>query len=320
MPELPQASVIVCTRNRAPTLVRAAEALLALDYPRDRWELVVVDNGSTDATAQVVAELAAAQPGLVRIVNEPRAGLSIARNTGFHAARGEVIAFADDDAFPTVGWLRALVEALLAEGALVAGGPVEPAFEGELPAWFDDLYLPYLAAWDRGDQVHALHYNDYPRGNNMALRREVFARFGEFSPHLGRTGRSLLSCEETELCLRVERGGGRIVYAPGARIRHLTVTERITPKWLARRFFAQGRSEAILEWQHAGWRGLRTGWLRWLRICRHVASLAREDPLFARCQRRALLGHSIGFLTAPISVPRYRPEGQAADWLPTATL
>jgi glucosyl-dolichyl phosphate glucuronosyltransferase len=319
MSKLPFVSVVVCTRNRSRTLAESSAALLAIDYPPDRWEVVIVDNHSTDDTLAVAHEIARGRPDLVRVFEEPEIGLSATRNAGIRRARGEIIAFADDDAFPEREWLRALVEALLQENVLVAGGPVEPWFQGELPSWFGDRFLPYLAAWDRGTEAHPLTYNEYPRGNNIAFRRTVFEHFGDFSLQLGRAGASLLSCEETELCLRVERGGGRILYAPKARIRHLTATGRITPDWLAQRFFAQGRSEAIVEWRHGGWRGLGRGWLRWCRMSLQAARQRHVRPdgrIYARCVRHALAGHSCGVIGAPLRVPRYRPAHGGADWLP----
>ena len=319
MNDLPFVSVIVCTRNRARILERSAASLLAIDYPPERWEVLIVDNRSTDDTLAVAHEIARGHPDLVRVIEEREIGLSATRNTGIRNARGEIIAFIDDDAFPESGWLRALVEVLQQDNALVAGGPVEPWFQGELPSWFGDRYLPYLAAWDLGTEVHSLSYNEYPRGNNIAFRRTVFERYGDFSRHLGRTGSSLLSCEETEVCLRVERGGDRILYAPGARIRHLTVTDRLTPEWLSRRFFAQGRSEAIVEWRHAGWRGLSRGWLHWSRMVveamlqrRHLS----DGRIYLGCLRNALAGYVWGILTAPLAVPRYRPAHGDSEWLP----
>jgi len=320
MSDLPLASVVVCTRNRSRKLAQCGAALRAIDYPADRWELLIVDNGSTDDTLAVARSLAQGNPVRVQVVEESRPGISAARNAGVRLARGEIVAFTDDDALPSPGWLRELVEALGREDAAVAGGPVVPSFDGELPAWFSDRFLPYLSAWDRGPEVHPLTYNDYPRGANMAFRRGVFQSYGDFSLDLGRQGGSLLSCEETEICLRVERGGDRIVYVPGALVRHLTATERITPRWLARRFFAQGRSEAIVEWRHAGWRGLRRGWLRW----RRMAVRARQDrgrqsdgALYARCVRSALLGYSRAVTTAPLRVARYLPaRGADHEWWP----
>jgi glycosyltransferase involved in cell wall biosynthesis len=319
MTPAPTVSVVVSTRNRARTLAQSSAALLAVDYPPGQWEVLIVDNRSTDQTQQVAQEIARGRSDFVRVVMEPQVGLSAARNAGVRHARGEIVAFLDDDAFPDATWLVALVGAMSESGALVAGGPVEPWFEGELPAWFGDRYLPYLAAWDRGAETHSLTYNDYPRGANMAFRRTVFDDFGTFSLHLGRSHTSLLSCEEVELCLRVERSGGRILYAPKARVRHLLEAGRITPRWLARRFYAQGRSEAIVEWQHGGWRGLRRGWLRWLRMTVEAARGTNQpsDPIYARCHRRALAGYSHGALSAPASVPRYRPPGhRSPEWLP----
>jgi len=310
--------VVVCTHNRSTYLRQACEAILAVDYPSDRFELLVVDNASTDDTPQVAAQVARQRPDAVRVVNAPVLGLSSARNTGVKHARGEVIVFVDDDAFPGPGWLRALAGALSEDGVLVAGGPVEPIFEGELPSWFSERFLAYLSAWEIGPEVRRLTYNEYPRGNNIGFRREVFERFGTFSTHLGRKGRSLLSCEETEMCLRVERGGGTILYVPDARIRHITPTDRLTPEWLARRFSAQARSEAIIEWRHGGFKGLRQGWLRWKEFAKHAElyPVGAFEAIYLQCMQRALRGYSRGSLTAALTVPRYRAPRGTPKWLP----
>ena len=321
MSELPFVSVVVCTRNRAQILAQSSEALLALDYPPGRWEVLIVDNGSTDDTLEVAQGIARSRPELVRVIEERELGLSASRNAGVRQARGEIIAFADDDSFPEAAWLRALVEVLAGEtDALVVGGPVEPWIQGELPPWFGDRYMAFLTAWDKGPELQQLTYNDYPRGANIAFRREVFERFGSFSTDLGYKGNSLVSCDEIEICLRVERGGGRIFYVPGARVRHLTGADRVTPLWLARRFEGQAQSEAILDWQHAGWSGLRQGW-RW--FARHAWSAVRQrrvppdGTIFARCWRHALWGYSLGLLRAPLTIARYRPpHGESAEWLP----
>jgi hypothetical protein len=201
----------------------------------------------------------------------------------------------------------------------VAGGPVEPLFDAPPPAWLGERFRPYLGAWDRGSEVHPLTYNEYPRGGNMAFRRRVFEEFGDFSPHLGLRGRSRLACEEVELCLRVERGGGRIAYVPAAGVRHLTKTQRITERWLHQRFFAQGASEAIIEWRHGGFRGLRQGWRRWQRFyLRELVDRRQpaDGPSMRRCLGYALAGHTRSLLLAPLTVPRYRPPAgmEVAAW------
>jgi glycosyltransferase involved in cell wall biosynthesis len=305
---VPRVSVVVCTRNRSSRLGDASAALLAVTPPAGGFEVVIVDNASTDDTRAVADRVQRDAGHLVRVVEERTIGLSAARNRGIAESRGELIAFLDDDAFPNPLWLEALATALGGDRVLCAGGPVEPLVEGELPEWFQGRFLPYLTVWDLGDEATELRYNEYPRGANMAFRREAFDRFGGFSPHLGRSGRSLLSCEETELCLRLERGGFRTVYAPEARVRHSTPVDRLTPAWMERRFAAQGRSEAIIAWMHGGLRGIARG------LVDHRSRAREADrqrcavgELFAQCQRRALRGYIAGVATAPFGIPRYRP-------------
>lgn len=314
----PAISVVVCTRNRSILLGDACGALLAVEPPAGGWEVVIVDNGSTDDTPEVADGVRRGAPDRVRVVQEPVIGLSAARNRGIAESCGEVIAFLDDDAFPVARWLTALTEAFGDENVMCAGGPVEPQLEGELPGWFTGRFLPYLTVWDLGPDPVDLRYNEFPRGANIAFRSSAFGRFGGFSPRLGRSGRSLLSCEEIEVCLRLERGGYRTVYAPAARVRHVTPVDRLTPGWMERRFAAQGRSEAIIDWMHGGLRGLARGLAAHRGRARDGApGQDAADELFARCQRRALRGYALGAATAPLTVRRYRPpdpEVSLAPW------
>jgi glycosyltransferase involved in cell wall biosynthesis len=305
------ASVVVCTRNRGELVLGTCAAALGLEAPEGGYEVLVVDNGSTDGSLEEMQEVARRHPGRMRVVEEPTPGLSRARNLGLREARGELVLFLDDDALPGASWLAAMHEALTRENVLAAGGPVEPIFSDPLPAWLDQRFLPYLSAWDLGREPVALHYNEYPRGANIGFRREAFERFGEFLPQLGRRGRSLRSCEEIELCLRLERAGAKVLYEPAAPVRHHVDTARLTPEWMAARFAAQGFSEALLEWRHAGLRGLRQGIRRARRNT--MARRAGESPsesVLRLCTRRALRGYLAGALVAPVSVPRYRRDRQ----------
>ena len=170
--------------------------------------------------------------------------------------------------------------------------------------------LGYLSAWNRGSVEVECTWNEYPRGTNIAFRREAFERFGAFDPELGRAGGSLLSGEEIELCLRIERGGGKIVYVPQSRVRHAVGAERLTPDWMLARVEAGGYGQAIIEWRHHGWLGLARGLAR---HGRNALSSVRatggrqSDALFARCQRRGLVGYSIGAARAVRTLARYSP-------------
>jgi glycosyltransferase involved in cell wall biosynthesis len=316
----PRVSVIVCTRNRSKLLEEACESMLEMEAPGSEWELLIVDNDSTDDTLELARGIERTHPERVRVMIEKEVGLSATRNAGIGAARGEILAFLDDDAFPARDWLSGIADALSEPQILCAGGPVEPLFQGELPEWLDDRFLPYLTVWDKGPETLPLQYNEYPRGANIAYRRAAFERFGLFSPHLGRKGRSLTSCEEIEHCLRIERGGGRIVYTPAARIRHWVDASRITPEWMEKRFAAQGRSEAIIHYQHAGHRGLRKGLRVYLTNAKNTPEGTSEaDRLYRRCTRATLRAFFLACIDVPFRIPRYKPlpeSGPPKPWLP----
>lgn len=306
----PAATVVVCTRNRGGELAAALATLTGHAALAD-WELLVVDNASSDDTAAIGRSLAARHPKGVRLTVEPTLGLSAARNCGVRLARGEIVVFLDDDAEPLPGWLDAYVDALREPDVLAAGGPVEPVFSGPLPVWLDDRFLPYLSVWDRGSEPHDLAYNELPRGTNMAFRREAFELVGGFDRRLGRSGRSLRSCEETELGLRLERCGGRIVYVPGAGVRHRVDASRLTPRWMAARFAAQGFSEAIVDWKHFGLEGLRRGWSaagQALGRARQEGAMGGEAARVAVvCVRAAHAAYGRGAIYAALRVERWSP-------------
>ncbi len=306
-----RASVVVCTRDHGAILGETLRAV-ARQSAAFAWELVVVDNGSRDGSLELARELTRELGPRARVVEERVAGLSVARNAGVRAATGERILFLDDDAQPYPGWLEALARALDEPGVSAAGGPIEPVFVGPRPTWLEDRYLPYLSAWDRGAEAHDLHYNELPRGTNMAFRREAFARCGEFSRHLGRRGRSLRSCEETEFGLRLERAGARVRYVPAAGVWHRVETSRLTEAWLVARFAAQGESEAIVDWMHWGWAGLRQG----LAAARQRALAATAESgggadLGRRCQESSLHAYRRAFWWVPLMVPRHKSLADA---------
>ena len=205
-PSLP-ASVIVCTHNGSRVIEETLESLVRQDFPPEAFEILVVDNASTDATPEVVRGIAGRHPGRIRLVPEPVLGHSSARNRGIQESRGDVIAFTDDDARVSPRWLRALVDTCERPRVGCAGGPVRAVLEGPLPEWVTPLFLPYLALFDKGREEVELSYNEYPRGVNMAYPRQSFREVGLFSTAFGLKGRSLLYYDEIELCYRLERLG-----------------------------------------------------------------------------------------------------------------
>ncbi|MEM8931388.1 MAG: glycosyltransferase family 2 protein [Acidobacteriota bacterium] len=309
----PRTSIVVCTHNRSTLLAEALDAIRAVEEPPGGVEIVVVDNRSSDDTRQVADEVAH-RDDRIRVVTENELGLSAARNRGIAECVGDFVIFVDDDAFPAPTWLVSLVAVLAEDNVFAAGGGIIPRFTSDPPAWLDERFLPYLSAWDLGDEPLDLKYNEYPRGANIGFRRAAFERWGGFDIRLGRRGSSLRSCEEIEVCLRIERGGGRIRYVPNATVEHLTDGSRISDQWLSDRFGAQGRSEAIVDWMHAGFKGLRRGLTRMKRY----AGTTSGHELLDRCQKRAYQAYRLRAALCPLTIPRRPRDPSQAPWLPFA--
>jgi cellulose synthase/poly-beta-1,6-N-acetylglucosamine synthase-like glycosyltransferase len=181
-------------------------------------------------------------------VRENKLGLSHARNRGIEAARGELIAFIDDDAWPEVNWLTELEKSFSEPCVACVGGRVAPAFAGKVswPSWLPERLQGFFTVVEYPGSRY-LHYPDYPAGTNIAFRRSALRETGIFNPHLGRTGESLLSMEEADLCLRLERAGHRIAYNPEAVVHHAVAEGRLSREWVRERARCQGISAAIIE-------------------------------------------------------------------------
>ena len=237
-------SLIIPTRNRARRLDQLLDGLTALaPLPEGPWEIVVVDNGSTDDTAAVVARPRPGLPAPIRRVPEPRAGRSFALNAGVTATAGDLLVFVDDDVTLEPRWLSELARAATREGYAAAAGRILPDFEGGAPAWLPpDLPFPYR--FDLGDAPGDSHT---VFGANMAFQRRVFARYGLFRTDLGIQPGDPLVGEESELCDRLAAAGERIAYVPTATVRHPVTREQATPAFLDRWSYHYGRSLARRE-------------------------------------------------------------------------
>jgi len=245
-------SVVVCTYNRAGLLGRTLESVFRQAYPRDRYEILVVNNNSTDRTGEIIGGAAARSPVPFTHLVERRQGLSFARNLGIAHARSEYVAFLDDDAAADPTWLAALDDAITQHGAQVVGGRVEPVFpEGAAPpAWFHDPYVRGFFGVDyrrEGQPVRPIRHPLYLMGANIAYARRLFERFGGFNPRLGRKGKRLLAAEETELNRVLERHGIALYYADGAVVRHLIEPDRLTRRDVRRKAYWGGISDALVD-------------------------------------------------------------------------
>jgi GT2 family glycosyltransferase len=202
---VPVFSVIVPTYRRPERLAACLRALAALDYPSDRFEVIVVDDGGGATTDGAPAGLD------VTLLSQPHAGPAAARNTGAARARGEYLAFTDDDCAPDAGWLRALAEHASPGADQLIGGYTVNALADNPYSAATQLLLDYLYEWQAG---HA-DEDGFFASNNLAAPTALFRARGGFD-----TGFPLAAGEDRELCYRWVRSGGRLVYAPRAVVRH----------------------------------------------------------------------------------------------------
>jgi glycosyltransferase involved in cell wall biosynthesis len=249
------ATVLIATYNRAPFLDRTLASIRALRVsPGRTWDVVVVDNNSSDDTRAVVERHARDFPVPLRHVFEGRQGRSSALNTGIAASAGAVIAMTDDDVRVEPQWLDAACDALAdgAGGIAYAGGPVRPMWETPPPAWLDlsrgDLWGT-IAIQDHGDRAFVYEEGrKVPLGANMAARRQLFDTIGGFRADLGRTsGTLLLGQEVPELLMRARAAGFRGTYVPAMEVHHHIPSSRLTRRYFRRWWFGKGVSRAALE-------------------------------------------------------------------------
>jgi glycosyltransferase involved in cell wall biosynthesis len=240
---LPSASVVICayTEARWDDLVAAVRSVQAQDLPVLETVLVIDHNPALHARA------AREIPGIVLVENAEQRGLSGARNSGVRVARGDVIAFIDDDAWAEPGWWGALAAVYADPLVMAAGGGIVPAWEAGRPAWFPPEF----------DWVIGCTYRGMPQGQaavrnmigcNMSFRREAFEEVGSFSHGIGRIGTRPLGGEETELCIRAQRRWPDrvILYEPSAIVNHRVPAARGTVGYFRSRCYAEGLSKAAI--------------------------------------------------------------------------
>jgi glycosyltransferase involved in cell wall biosynthesis len=248
-----QVSVVIGTFNRAHLLKGTLEALASQEVPDSlKWEILVIDNNSSDITAQVVAAFSKTTATLVRYVFEPRQGLSHARNRGIAEARGSIIAFTDDDVLPAPDWIPQLAAAIDRWNAHGVGGRILPRWDTVPPRWLTDRrhLLDRLAIMDsEASRLLALPLEARPQvwGANMAFRRELFERVGGFDPRLGIVGTKLFRDEEIDLINRALEGGLRIAYDAALTVFHRIGADRMRKAYFRKLMFDHAQVGARIE-------------------------------------------------------------------------
>ena len=221
----PPISVVVCSYNGERTIRDCFEGLLKLEYPN--FEVIVVDDGSTDATAAITREYG------FRLISTENRGLSNARNTGLEAATGEIVAYLDDDAYPDPHWLTYLAATFLSTTHAGVGGPnIEPPGDGPIAD---------CVANAPGNPAHVLISDqeaEHIPGCNMAFRKACLEAIGGFDAQFRTAG------DDVDVCWRLRQRGWTLGFSPAAMVWHHR-RNSVRAYWRQQRGY--GRAEGLLE-------------------------------------------------------------------------
>ena len=240
-------SVVIATHNRAAYLLKSIESIEIQKPVESSYELLVVDNASTDNTKDVVLLKAKTMANL-RYIYEENLGLNHARNRGLKEAAFSYIAYLDDDAVAHPGWLNAIVRVItsVSPSPVVMGGKVLPIWESGKPEWLSEKMQKALSIVDYGENAHFLTGTEFLVGANMVFHGETLKIIGGFHSDLGRKGSRLTSNEEIMVVNQIKKSGHIPYYDPRIAVGHHIPAARLTKDWFRKRYFSQGYSDAIM--------------------------------------------------------------------------
>ena len=244
----PFVSVIIPTYNRSALLRQTIETFLAQDYPPDRWELLLVDNGSSDDTWQVI-QRAANDDSRVRGIRESRKGAHFARNKGATASRGEILYFTDDDMLAERDLISQIVKGFDADESVASvTGKVLPRWDTEPPVWvLEHLRNALLSLNDLGEATIVSDDDPGVFSCHQAVKRDVFMQAGGFNPDTN--AEVFTGDNETGLNIKIRNLGYRFAYVGAAVTHHMIPASRMTQRYLNSRMADQGFCDSYTEYR-----------------------------------------------------------------------
>lgn len=256
----PDISVVVPTYNRSKSLERTLLSLFSQRTETPSFEIIVVDNNSSDATTGTVESLQTKSPVTLRLIREPRQGNAYARNSGIDQAQASIIAFLDDDVLADENWIST-IRATFNRAPQISfiGGRILPQWENTPPSWLTAIHWAPLALLDYGAEEKMIA-GAAPPGlltANIAVRKSVFDDVGRFSPALQRVKGGIGSLEDHEFLLRMCRAGKSGLYVPELITTTPVDPERISKAYHRRWHTGHGRFYAIMgdpEWERSHFR------------------------------------------------------------------
>ena len=293
--EVVKLSVIIPTRNRAAFLESALDSIAHQDWAKTEFEVIVVDNGSTDSTGDVCGRNACRFAHFARLyASDP--GLHVGRHMGMARARADLLVFADDDIEADRGWLRSVFETFQNEDPALVGGPVIPRFEVAPPDWVRRRWQPnalgervcgHLSLVDLGGQSRVTNpFRVF--GCNFSVRKSVVLAAGGFHPDgMPRDLIRFRGDGETHISGYIQRQGLRAFYNTGAAVAHCVPRERLTIEYFCQRSFNQGISESFSDLREGrgGVCGQMASWLRAVARRARLRNAPHPDLLLHRAWR-----------------------------------
>jgi len=240
-------SVVICTYNRAKSLYNTLQSLLDQTLSKSKYEIIVVDNGSTDDTAEVVKSFQVKRKyPIINFLYEKKLGLGHARNSGFQYAHGKYIAFTDDDAVVDKEWLKNSLNLFdnVKPTPYAVGGPIIPVYYPPKPLWFKNEYDLYT----RGKASKYLDIGDSFSGPNMIFQKKILQHFGGFHAEIGMKSDYISVGEETYLFEKIWDNVGKqklFYYSPNLIVHHRISPCKMSISYQLGRWFVSGQSLQI---------------------------------------------------------------------------
>lgn len=246
--ESPVISVIICSYNRAMYIIDALESLLHQDIDKGEYEVIVVDNNSTDDTEIVCRKFLNAHPELnVKFLTETQQGSSFARNTGASAALGMIFVFMDDDAVAEKNFISGYIKLFDTHpDAVGGGGRIIPRYIPAEPKWMSYYVSSLVGNFDYSPQQCEFQIGKYPLESNMAVKADAFKKIGGFNTNLpGVKGTLRIGGEGKDFFYRLTADGSKIMYDPDIRVLHVVETAKLTREYMYRVASGIGRGERV---------------------------------------------------------------------------